>query len=84
MRTTIEISDEHYVALRTLAASRGMRGFSPLIGEAIAMLLSAAEQERVEDALALAGSLSEDEADRLEETLGELRRRPARAGADTR
>ena len=35
MRTTVEIPDPRYRRLRAAAADRGMRGFSPLVEEAI-------------------------------------------------
>ena len=79
MRTTVEIPDEQYVALRTMAAERGIRGFSPLISEAIELLLAHRDQERVDEALALAGILDEAEADELQAHVEEIRSRPGRA-----
>lgn len=35
MRTTVEISDKHRSALLSLAAQKGLRGYSKLIEEAI-------------------------------------------------
>lgn len=35
MRTTIELSDPLYRRVRALAAARGVRGFSPIIEEAV-------------------------------------------------
>lgn len=78
MRTTVELSDEHYVALRTLAARRGMRGFSTLIEEAVELLVSREQDHAIDAALALAGTLDEDEARHLDERVHELRSRPAR------
>ena len=78
MRTTIDIPDAQYASLRALAARRGMRGFSPLISEAIDLLLEREDRESIDAALALAGTLDEPEADRLEAHVGELRARPAR------
>lgn len=83
MRTTVEIPDEQYRALRVLAARRGLRGFSALISEAIDLLLDRQDEQGLADALALRGTLSEREADALEQTVAELRARPARSpGAD--
>lgn len=39
MRTTIELSDKTYTRLRAKAAERGMRGFSPIVEEALDRLL---------------------------------------------
>ena len=35
MRTTIEISDKHRSILLSLAAQKGLRGYSPIIQEAL-------------------------------------------------
>lgn len=35
MRTTIELSDRTYTLLRAKAVERGMRGFSPIVEEAL-------------------------------------------------
>ena len=35
MRTTIELSNDHRSSLHSLAASRGLRGYSKLIREAV-------------------------------------------------
>ena len=61
MRTTIEIRDEHQARLLDLAARRGDKGFSRIIAEAIESYLNArgGEEERVRQALALRGVLSE-------------------------
>ncbi|MGI9016276.1 MAG: ribbon-helix-helix protein, CopG family [Euzebya sp.] len=82
MRTTIEISDEQYVALRTLAAQRGLRGFSPLIRDAIELLLAGDENDQVAEALGLAGTLDDEEGDRLASRFTELRGRPGRISPD--
>lgn len=81
MRTTVEIPDEQYVALRTLAARRGLRGFSPLISEALELLLAREDDARVDEALALAGILDEAEAEQLERHVQRLRARPARTAS---
>jgi hypothetical protein len=39
MRTTIELSDRTYTRLRAKALERGMRGFSPIVEEALERLL---------------------------------------------
>lgn len=80
MRTTVDIPDAQYVALRTMAAERGIRGFSPLISAAIDLLLTQEDEARVDEALALAGTLSADEADVLEQNVADLRTRTGRSG----
>jgi hypothetical protein len=62
MRTTVEIRDDQRAALAALAARRGLRGFSRLVEEAIDAYLDERRRDRIEDALALEGVLSEDEA----------------------
>ena len=78
MRTTIEISDEHRARLLELAARRGKKGFSFLVREAIEHYLAtedAAEgQSEADAAIAVLGTLSDEEAERLEDTRRELRK----------
>lgn len=76
MRTTIEISDEHRAQLLELAARRGEKGFSAIVGEALEQFFRAHEERRetVDRALAALGSLGAEEAERLEEGVRELRR----------
>lgn len=45
MRTTVELSDRTYRRLRALAAERGLRGFSPIVEEAVDRLLDQGEAE---------------------------------------
>ena len=78
MRTTIELSDAHRARLLALAAERGEKGFSGLIGEALDRYLAeidaaerAAEMRRGLEAV---GRLPDEVAERLEATFGELRR----------
>lgn len=78
MRTTVDLSEDQYRALRTLAARRGMRGFSPLLREAVELLLAQGEGAEIDAALALAGTLEDREADALVEHVRDLRARPAR------
>ena len=75
MRTTLELKPEHRSALRALAARRGERGFSSVLGEAIeAFLQGEVEREkRRKTLLSLAGSLSKKDGDRLRRTVRELR-----------
>ncbi len=75
MRTTVEIKDEHRARLLELAARRGEKGFSNLINEALDEHLRRidANGEARQRALALRGSLSRKDADRLRQAAAELR-----------
>ena len=77
MRTTIEISDGHRARLLALAASRGEKGFSGLIGEALERYFAELDGARGEavlrNGLEAVGSLSDEVAERLESTFRELR-----------
>ena len=59
-----------------MAAERGLKGFSVLVREAIDLYLArdSARRELVEAALSTAGSLSDEEADSLEESVRQARR----------
>jgi len=53
MRTTIELGERTYKRLRAEAAERGMRGFSPIVEEAVERLLDRrAGEDAWSDALA--------------------------------
>jgi hypothetical protein len=52
MRTTIELKERTYKRLRAEAAERGMRGFSPIVEEAVERLLDRAEGHALSPALA--------------------------------
>jgi len=71
MRTTIEISKEHHIALIDLAARRGLRGFSPLVEDAIADYLKAQDRTLLSDALAAEGMLSDEQAEQLGKNIDE-------------
>jgi predicted transcriptional regulator len=64
MRTTIEMKPEHRARLLELAASRGDKGFSAVVSEALDLYLNsqAGRSDAVRSALALKGSLRESEA----------------------
>lgn len=76
MRTTIELSDEQWARLLELAARRGETGSSSIVEEALERYFAQEDRRReaVERALAVLGSLSPEEADRLEEEVASLRR----------
>lgn len=71
VRTTIELTDAHRARLLALAAEVEEKGFSRLIQEAIEQYLAAneARRGRVEAALATLGSLAEEEANALMESV---------------
>jgi hypothetical protein len=73
MRTTIELSDRTYRRLRAAAAERGMRGFSPIVEEAVERLLDAdAGAEDLPDALdAAEGAWTEADIEDWERRRGE-------------
>ena len=75
MRTTVEITDTQRAELLKLAAERREKGFSTVIREALDLYLRQhrARREKVEKALALRGSFTDAEADRLERSLAQLR-----------
>jgi predicted transcriptional regulator len=76
MRTTIEITDEQRSKLLALAASRGMKGFSALVREALDDYLEARtlDGEIIDAALHTKGSLSAAEADELESNCRSIRK----------
>lgn len=71
MRTTVEITDEQRQALMALASRRGIRGFSPLVQEAIDVFLTDRSSERIGDLMALEGSLSATEADEVQRRIAD-------------
>ncbi len=75
MRTTIEIPDDQRAKLMEIAARRGLKGFSRIVQEAIEKYLEddQSREERVAEALSVLGSLSDDQADLLEESIRRLR-----------
>jgi predicted transcriptional regulator len=67
MRTTIEMKPEHRARVMELAASRGEKGFSTVVSEALELYLEAQGRraDAVRSALALKGSMKESEASEL-------------------
>lgn len=75
MRTTIEISDDKRAKLLAIAARRRLRGYSQLIDEALELYLAREEakrQNKLNEVLALAGTLSDDDAAKVEERIAEV------------
>jgi predicted transcriptional regulator len=64
MRTTIEMKPEYRARILELAASRGEKGLSTVIAEALELYLAHQESRTnaIQRALAVKGSLSETEA----------------------
>ncbi len=79
MRATVEISDDQWARLKAIAASRGEKGYSNVLHEAIALYLKqedeAEREERKRRALAAFGSISDEEAEALHAHVRELRSR---------
>jgi hypothetical protein len=75
MRTTVEMKTEHRSALLALAARRGEKGFSSVLGEAIEEYLDSeqARSQRRERLLSLGGSVSAEEGERLRSVSKALR-----------
>jgi len=75
MRTTVDIPDEHRARLLELAARRGEKGFSRIVQEALdAYLASVGAQEDARGrALALQGTLSDEDAEAMLATSRSLR-----------
>jgi predicted DNA-binding protein len=76
MRTTIELSDDHRSALHSLAARRGLRGYSKLIQEAIDFYIKekAKRGDSVRLLLRMRGTWSEEGVKRFRKKLEEIRR----------
>ena len=64
MRTTIEMKPEHRARVLELAANRGEKGFSTVVAEALDLYLEAqsGRTDAIRNALALKGSMKENEA----------------------
>lgn len=77
MRTTIELPNALRARLLELAAHRGQKGFSALIREAVETWLAGEEEREAarHRAVSALGSLSEEDAGRLEESVATLRSR---------
>lgn len=77
MRTTIEIRDEYRAELLKLAAARGEKGFSGLVNEALELWLR--NRQGADDpkkrAAKLRGTLSDNDATSLRESVADIRRR---------
>ena len=61
MRTTVEITDAQHRALSAVARSRGLRGFSQLVQEALDGYLRDLEAGEIDQLLGLEGVLDEQD-----------------------
>ena len=75
VRTTVEMKAEHRSALLALAARRGEKGFSSVLAEAIEHYLDneRTRAHRREELLALAGSVSAEDAELLHDLTRSIR-----------
>lgn len=73
MRTTIELSDELHHQLSALAGRRGLRGFSPLVEEALHAYLQDLDDAEIDMLLLLEGSIDDGEERRLRRRVEESR-----------
>jgi hypothetical protein len=75
MRTTIEISDKHRSFLLSIAAQKGLRGYSRIIEDAIEFYIEHQLQssEKKKDILKMKGSWKKEEAKKIRSRLTELR-----------
>lgn len=75
MRTTIEISSKHRGILLSLAAQRGLRGYSRVIEEALEYYLEhyAKSEKTKKDLLKMKGSWQAEETGKVEKRINELR-----------
>lgn len=75
MRTTIEISDEQRAGLLAIAAERGLKGFSPIVQEALTEYLAtrSGDTDRIAAALAKRGALDQAETDELRQNCRQIR-----------
>ncbi|MFZ0451206.1 MAG: hypothetical protein WAL98_18365 [Desulfatiglandaceae bacterium] len=75
MRTTIEISAEHRGALLSLAAKKGLRGYSTIIEEALDLYIE--HQGRASgiksNVLRMKGSWKKEETEKTKSSIAELR-----------
>lgn len=80
-RTNVEIRPEHVAKLREIAARRGEKGYAKVLAEAIESFFTtqALEREKRQKAVAMAGVLSDREADRILARIREGRQRPWRS-----
>ena len=76
MRTTVELSNDHRSSLHSLAARRGLRGYSKLIQEAVDLYIQemTAKQGSAEHLLQMRGTWNKEEARKFQKKLKGIRK----------
>jgi len=76
MRTTIELSNDHRSSLHSLAARRGLRGYSKLIQEAVELYIKemTAREGSGKHLLKMRGTWDKDDAKKFQKRLREIRK----------
>jgi len=76
MRTTIELSNDHRSSLHSLAARRGLRGYSKLIQEAVDLYIQEkrAKEDNAKTLLQMRGTWNKEDVRRFQRKLREIRR----------
>jgi hypothetical protein len=73
MRTTVEITADQHRALSAIAQRRGVRGFSPLVQEALDGYLANLNTDEVDLLLGLEGMLTESDAREMRSRIEDAR-----------
>jgi metal-responsive CopG/Arc/MetJ family transcriptional regulator len=76
MRTTVELSNDHRSSLHSLAARRGLRGYSKLIQEAVDLYIQemTAKEGGAKHLLQMRGTWNKEEARKFQKKLREIRK----------
>ena len=76
MRTTIELSNNHRSFLHSLAARRGLRGYSKLIQEAVDFYIQqmATKEGNTKHLLTMRGTWNKEDTRKFKNRLREIRR----------
>ena len=76
MRTTVELSNDHRSSLHSLAARRGLRGYSKLIQEAVDLYIQemTAKEGGAKHLLQMRGTWNKEEARKLQRKLRGIRK----------
>jgi hypothetical protein len=76
MRTTIDLSNDHRSSLHSLAARRGLRGYSKLIQEAVDLYIQemTASEGNAKHLLKMRGTWDKEDTRKFRKKLREIRR----------
>ncbi len=76
MRTTVELSNDHRSALHSLAARRGVRGYSKLIQEAVELYIKETTTKggSANKLLKMRGTWNKEDARKFQKKLREIRK----------